>query len=660
MKKLITLLLSLCLLLSACSETPASSAITGDDMPVEAALTVGYEPFGGQFSPFYAECANDWDVVDMTQLRLLYSDRSGAVVYKGIEGETRPYNGTDYTYYGPTDLSVTENEDGTVYYDFTLREDLVFSDGTPVTIDNLIFSLYVLLDPSYDGSNRLNTMPIQGLEEYHAGADAISGIRRTGDYSLRVVANMVDARVVYYLGSVYIAPLHYYGDAAQYDYEGGKFGFPKGDLSAIQEKTGLPLGAGPYRFVSYADKRITFQANEAYYLGVPETNIVCFREIPWEEWYLQADGLLTGELDLTYLHSGWGYIGDAWEAEIGSTLTRVLVHDRDSAYYQCVGINCDTVKVGSDRGSDASKALRKALATVIAASRQTGLDISLEMGAHTIAAVVDYPVSSTAWLVPGANAPDYAAAYSKDVDGNDIYTPDMTEEERLAAAKQAALGFFEAAGYTVENGMVTAAPIGARLEYEVQVMANISEITGETSDNVYHALVQASAALAELGVTLNVVNTSERENDYFPDQGQCDLWGGGWDNVDMNGLYCGSDCAADWYAMADVETQLYEVYCSTSGNSATYPDADRHIYHMSDPALDELILAARSTVDQTLRRELYSQCIDIITDWGCEVPFYETCGSFAYRNDAIETDSVARDLTVHYTWLREIHNIELK
>ena len=32
-------------------------------------------------------------------------------------------------YYGPTDLTITENEDGTVYYDFKLRDDLTFSDG---------------------------------------------------------------------------------------------------------------------------------------------------------------------------------------------------------------------------------------------------------------------------------------------------------------------------------------------------------------------------------------------------------------------------------------------------------------------------------------------------------------------------------------------------
>ena len=38
----------------------------------------------------------------------------------------------------------------------------------------------------------------------------------------------------------------------------------------------------------------------------------------------------------------------------------------------------------------------------------------------------------------------------------------MSTEEKYEAAAQAALGFFEAAGYTVEDGKLTAAPEGAK------------------------------------------------------------------------------------------------------------------------------------------------------------------------------------------------------
>ncbi|MBP5749300.1 MAG: ABC transporter substrate-binding protein, partial [Firmicutes bacterium] len=145
-KKVLALLLALAMIfgLAACTSGGGSQG-GGTDEPEtnETPLVVGYSPFSSKFSPFFSETAYDQDVYAMTQANLLTSDRTGAIIYKGIEGETIPYNGTDYTYYGPADLEVKEHADGTVDYNVTLRDDLVFSDGTPMTIDDVIFSMYV-------------------------------------------------------------------------------------------------------------------------------------------------------------------------------------------------------------------------------------------------------------------------------------------------------------------------------------------------------------------------------------------------------------------------------------------------------------------------------------------------------------------------------------
>ena len=45
-----------------------------------------------------------------------------------------------------------------------MRDDLKFSDGEPVTIDDVIFSIYVYLDPTYDGATTWYSLPIEGLE----------------------------------------------------------------------------------------------------------------------------------------------------------------------------------------------------------------------------------------------------------------------------------------------------------------------------------------------------------------------------------------------------------------------------------------------------------------------------------------------------------------
>ena len=125
--------------------------------------------FGQKFSPFFATTAYDMEVVDLTQAVALAADRGGAIIYNGIEGETINYNGTDYTYYGLGNLEVTQNDDGTVDYQIHIRDDVKFSDGEPMTIDDYIFSFYVLVDPTYDGSSTIYALPIEGMEEYRSG-----------------------------------------------------------------------------------------------------------------------------------------------------------------------------------------------------------------------------------------------------------------------------------------------------------------------------------------------------------------------------------------------------------------------------------------------------------------------------------------------------------
>lgn len=147
---------------AATASSESNSTATAEASTTAASdgtLVLAETGFESKFSPFFAASAADQDVIDLTQIALLGADRKGEMVLNGIEGETREYNGTDYTYHGPADCVVTENADGTVTYDIKLREDLKFSDGEPVTIDDVIFSMYVFLDPTYDGSVTMYSYP---------------------------------------------------------------------------------------------------------------------------------------------------------------------------------------------------------------------------------------------------------------------------------------------------------------------------------------------------------------------------------------------------------------------------------------------------------------------------------------------------------------------
>ena len=142
---------------------------SGSDAP----LVIASDDFSEKFSEFFCASVPDQRVVDMTAVGLLGNDRAGELIYNGIEGETKTYNGTDYFYNGIADCVVTENSDGTVDYEFKLREGVKFSDGEELTADDVIFSYYVYLDPSYDGSSSTYALPIKGLEEYRSGSDTL-------------------------------------------------------------------------------------------------------------------------------------------------------------------------------------------------------------------------------------------------------------------------------------------------------------------------------------------------------------------------------------------------------------------------------------------------------------------------------------------------------
>ena len=768
-KKFLALLLALMMcvgVLAGCGNSTPAPAESG--APAESAepasdnsdtpLVVGYSPFSSKFSPFFAETAYDQDVASMTAIGLLTSDRTGAIIYNGIEGETINYNGTDYTYYGPADLVVTENADGTVYYDFTLREDLVFSDGEPVTIDDVIFSMYVLCDPTYDGGSTLYAQPIEGMEEYRSGMDTrqnlilaagpdayaenefytedqyntfwaafnaagekfaqeiidyvvalgyaeegnvaaaasawgyelaedataadffaaivdnygydlsddginaetagtsisafieaelgdaadeykagvqtgesaanISGIQKTGDYSMRVVTTKVDATAIYQLG-VTIAPMHYYGDASLYDYDNNSFGFTKGDLSSVRAKTTQPMGAGPYKFVKFENGVVNFEANDLYFQGAPKTKYINFLETQEAD---KLNGVVTGTIDITDPSFSKDVVA-AVESANGGTLNGdvITVNTVDNLGYGYIGMCSKVMNVGGEPDSEASKNLRKAFGTIFSVYR----DVAIDSYYGERASVINYPISNTSWAAPQPTDDGYKVAFSVDVDGNDIYTSDMTAEQKYEAAKQAALGFFEAAGYTVEDGKLTAAPEGAALEYELWIPGD-----GVGDHPSFMVCTLASDALKSIGMNL-IINDLTNSSDL-------------WTALDAQTV---AMWAAAWGATVDPD--MYQIYYADVANGGANAGGSNYMYAIADEELDQLILDARASTDQTFRKAMYKACLDIVIDWAVEIPVYQRQNAIIFSTERVNMDTVTPDITTFYGWMAEVQNIEL-
>ena len=733
---------------SVASSEATSEAAATDTGSNDGTLVLADTGFEGKFSPFFAASSADQHVIDLTNIALLGADRKGEMILKGIEGETREYNGTDYTYYGPADCEVTENADGTVTYAINMRDDLVFSDGTPITIDDVIFNLYVYMDPTYDGSAILYSMPIAGLDDYRnsmttlskliaeagedntdnslftaeqqkafwdavneggaafaqeivdycvsagyaadsndvataasawgfdglaadatakdfflaiaenydwnfasmeaetagsalsdlipadvyaysttgvatgADVDTVSGIVKTGDYSMTITTTELSNSMIYQL-QLPIASLDYYGDRSLYDYDNHSYGFKKGDLSKVRSVTSAPMGAGVYTFNKYSDGVIYLDANPNYYEGEALIKHVNMKETQEAD---KITGVQAGTIDISdpsYSLEAANQIAtiNGGDSDLdGSVITTRL---KDFRGYGYIALSAENVKVGNDPASEESKDLRKAIMTVIAAYRDEGINSYY----GDTATIINYPMSNTSWAAPSVTDDGYKIAYSTDVDGNEIYTSDMSGDTKYAAALQAALGYFEAAGYTVENGQVTAAPAGAKMEYTVNIGAS-----GNGDHPSFQVLTNAAAALKTIGFTLTVNDLANASDLYSSYQsGVAEGWVAAWQSTNDPDMY-----------------QLYD-----SNGSTNY-------YKINDSDLDELIEAARQTTDQDDRKAMYKEAMEIILDWGVELPVYQRSEATIFSSERVDTTTIPNDMTPYWTYQSEINKIALK
>ena len=150
MKKILSLAMAIITLitLASCGKT---------EMNEETPLILSSQELDGVFNPFFSSSAPDSQVVGMTQMGMLGNNKLGEVT-------TFKSSGDAVVVY---DYEIVENsDDDTTTYYLVIRNDVKFSNGSPLTIKDVLFNLYVYLDPVYTGSSTIYSTDIIGLNEY--------------------------------------------------------------------------------------------------------------------------------------------------------------------------------------------------------------------------------------------------------------------------------------------------------------------------------------------------------------------------------------------------------------------------------------------------------------------------------------------------------------
>ena len=137
------------------------------------AFVIMTEELDGLFNPFFSTTAADGTIVSMTQIGMIsagYENNEVVVAY----GDDEAVVVKDYD-------QVYDSATGNTVYTFVLKNGITFSDGHPLTMEDVLFNMYVYLDPVYTGSSTMYSTDILGLQDYRtqtrgSDSDNIDGV----------------------------------------------------------------------------------------------------------------------------------------------------------------------------------------------------------------------------------------------------------------------------------------------------------------------------------------------------------------------------------------------------------------------------------------------------------------------------------------------------
>ncbi|PAD77736.1 ABC transporter substrate-binding protein [Paenibacillus campinasensis] len=217
----------------------------------------------GAFTPYFTQVGYDGNVNSVLYTPLVKVDPNGLPVPGLAERWEISEDGLTYTYY--------------------LREGLKYSDGSPMTAEDVAFTWTLLHDPSYDGINTVVESRIVGGQDYKDGkADAIEGIQVIDERTISVTLEETNATALTVLGGQILSKAYYGKD------------YTFGNLDYIKDLHANPITNGPYKLERFIPgQEVRFVANEHYVFGKPKTEYFIYKTSEGDTWQFVE----TGEVD---------------------------------------------------------------------------------------------------------------------------------------------------------------------------------------------------------------------------------------------------------------------------------------------------------------------------------------------------------------------------
>lgn len=210
-------------------------------------IIVGTPEYNGEFIQGWGNSSYDAAIRDLVAESMLTTDEAGEMVNGGM-------------------LDKLEVSDDLKEWTFTLKDGIKFSDGQPLTTNDVLFTFLFYSDPGLvdaKGSPSYQPKELAGFQEYFDAAKAgdrdaskFTGIEVVDELTIKFTVPEPIFSTWSKLFTYHILPAHLY--AAD--------GFENIDVAAVVDKyLNTPVGSGPYKLVEYVHNEfVKLTVNEHY------------------------------------------------------------------------------------------------------------------------------------------------------------------------------------------------------------------------------------------------------------------------------------------------------------------------------------------------------------------------------------------------------------